>query len=103
MKYIFRILIPFLMVSACTSTPKDRTLSFEGIENARELGGLVMQDGRKIRSGKLVRSGELSKASDADVALLKSRFGLTDVFDFRFEAERGGKPDREIEEAQEMA
>ena len=103
MKHIFRILIPFLMVSACTPTPKDRTLSFEGIENARELGGLVMQDGRKIRSGKLVRSGELSKASDADVALLKSRFGLTDVFDFRFEAERGGKPDREIEEAQEMA
>ena len=97
MKHIFRILIPFLMVSACTPTPKDRTLSFEGIENARELGGLVMQDGRKIRSGKLVRSGELSKASDADVALLKSRFGLTDVFDFRFEAERGGKPDREIE------
>ena len=56
-----------------------------------------MQDGRSIRYGKLVRSGELSHASDADVALLKSRFGLSDVFDFRFEGERSGAPDREIE------
>lgn len=85
------------MLSACCSSPKDRNLAFEGIENARELGGLVMQDGRSIRYGKLVRSGELSKASDSDVAVLKKRFGLSDVFDFRFEGERNGKPDREIE------
>lgn len=56
-----------------------------------------MQDGRAIRAGKLVRSADLSKASDADVALLKKRFGLTDVFDFRFEAERSKAMDREIE------
>ena len=97
MKYIFRILIPVLMLSACCSKPKERTIAFEGIENARELGGLVMQDGRAVRYGKLVRSGELSKASDADVALLKKRFALSDVFDFRFERERSSKPDREIE------
>ena len=96
MKPFFYFLIPFLMLSACCSSPKDRTLTFEGIENARELGGLVMQDGRSIRYGKLVRSGELSKASDSDVAVLKKRFGLSDVFDFRFEGERSGKPDREI-------
>ena len=41
----FKILIPFLMLSACSPSPKERTLSFGGIENARELGGLVMQDG----------------------------------------------------------
>ena len=97
MKYIFRILIPVLMLSACCSKPKERTIAFEGIENARELGGLVMQDGRAVRYGKLVRSGELSKASDADVALLKKRFALSDVFDFRFDKERSSKPDREIE------
>ena len=97
MKHILSILLPVLLVSACTRTPQDRTLSFEGIENARELGGLVMQDGRTVRYGKLVRSGELSQASDADVALLQKRFALSDVFDFRFERERSGKPDREIE------
>ena len=97
MKRLFTFLFPFLVLTGCTSAPKDRTIAFEGIENARELGGLVMQDGRTVRAGKLVRSAELSKATDADVALLKSRFGLSDIFDFRFEAERGKAMDREIE------
>ncbi|MBQ7708897.1 MAG: tyrosine-protein phosphatase [Bacteroidales bacterium] len=97
MKGLYKLLIPVLMLSACSSVPKDRTIAFDGIENARELGGLVMQDGRTIRYGKLVRSGELSQASDADVALLKKRFALSDVFDFRFDKERSSKPDREIE------
>ena len=97
MKRLFTFLFPFLVLAGCSSAPKDRTVAFEGIENARELGGLQMQDGRTIRAGKLVRSAELSKATDADVALLKKRFGLTDVFDFRFEAERGKAMDREIE------
>lgn len=97
MKRLFTFLFPFLVLAGCTSAPKDRTVAFEGIENARELGGLQMQDGRTIRAGKLVRSAELSKATDADVALLKKRFCLTDVFDFRFEAERSKAMDREIE------
>ena len=97
MKPVLSFLLCALALSACNPAPKDRTLAFEGIENARELGGLVMQDGRTVRSGKLVRSGELSKASDADVALLKDRFALSDVFDFRFEKERSSKPDREME------
>ena len=94
---IITVLIPFLMLTACNQAPKDRTINFEGIENARDLGGLMMQDGRTVRSGKLVRSGELSKASDADVAILKKRFALTNVYDFRFEQERGKAPDREID------
>lgn len=97
MKPVLSILLSALVLWTCNSAPKDRTIAFEGIENARELGGLVMQDGCTVRPGKLVRSGELSKASDADVALLKSRFALSDVFDFRFDRERASKPDREIE------
>lgn len=87
----------FLMITSCTHNPKDRTLPFEGIENARELGGLVMQDGRSIRWGKLVRSGNLALASGQDVAILKDCFQLSDVYDFRFDAEVAGAPDREID------
>lgn len=97
MKLFICVLFPLLVISACSPAPRDRTISFEGIENARELGGLVMQDGRSIRHGALVRSGDLSQASDRDVAVLKDRFALSDVFDFRFEAERLSKPDREME------
>ncbi len=99
MKRIFSLFISVLVLWAChpAQENKTRTLAFEGIENARELGGLVMQDGRTVRCGTLVRSGELSKATDADVALLKDRFGLSDVFDFRMERERTSAPDREME------
>lgn len=97
MKRIARILIPILLFGACSTAPKDRTVVFDGIENARELGGLVMQDGRTIRPGKLLRTAELSRASDRDVSVLKKRFSLTDVFDFRFDMERSQKPDREMD------
>ena len=99
MKHILILCNLFLlmMIPSCIQTPEDRTIPFEGIENARELGGLVMQDGRIIRKGKLIRSANLNKASDRDVAILKDRFQLTDVFDFRFDAEVAGAPDRELD------
>ena len=74
-----------------------RAIAFEGIENARDMGTLVMQDGQTIRTGMLVRSGCLAKASDGDVAVLKEKYRLTDVFDFRFEAEANAAPDRIID------
>ena len=75
----------------------ERVIAFEGVENGRDMGGLVMQDGKVIRTGMLVRSGNLSKATDADAALLKDRYHLTNVFDFRFEAEANAAPDRIID------
>ena len=97
MKTTYKLLLLLAMLSSCNHTPQDRILPFEGIENGRELGGLMMQDGRSISWGKLVRSGNLNMASDKDVALLKDRFQLTDVYDFRFDAEVAGAPDREME------
>ena len=74
-----------------------RAIAFEDIENARDMGTLVMQDGRTVRTGMLVRSGCLAKATDSDVAVLKEKYHLTDVFDFRFEAEANAAPDRIID------
>ena len=73
-----------------------RAIAFEEIENARDMGTLVMQDGQTVRTGMLVRSGCLAKATDSDVAVLKEKYHLTDVFDFRFEAEANAAPDRII-------
>ena len=56
-----------------------------------------MQDGRSIRRGKLVRSGNLSLASNWDVAMLTGHFHLSDVYDFRFDAEAETNPDRPME------
>lgn len=53
-----------------------------------------MQDGKTIRTGMLIRSGDLSKATDADMSMLRQCYHLTDVFDFRYEAEAEAAPDR---------
>ena len=77
--------------------PRQRVIAFEGIDNGRDMGSLVMQDGRTVRFDMLVRSGDLSRATDADVAILKEQYHLTDVFDFRFDAEAAAAPDRQID------
>ena len=74
-----------------------RAIAAEKIENARDMGGLIMQDGQTVRTGMLVRSGCLAQATDNDVAMLKEKYRLTDVFDFRFEAEANSAPDRIID------
>ncbi len=73
-----------------------RFIKFEAVENARDMGGLETAHGHMIRSGVLLRSGNLSRATDADVAILRGQFNLTDVFDFRFDKEAAADPDRRI-------
>jgi len=97
MKPLLFVLTLSVMLTACAPQSNDRSIPFEGIANARDLGGLVMTDGRTVRPGLLVRSGNLSRATDADVRLLQRRYHLTDVFDFRYDAEAAADPDREIE------
>ena len=71
-----------------------RNVPFEGIENARDLGGLRMRGGNVIRKDMLIRSGELSRATDGDLKILSDRFNLSDIFDFRFDAEVESARDR---------
>ena len=74
-----------------------RAIAFEGVESARDMGSLARHNGQTVRTGMLVRSGNLTKATDSDVAVLKEKYHLTDVFDFRFEAEANAAPDRIID------
>ena len=71
-------------------------ITFDGIPNARELGGYRMTDGRAIRHGLLLRGGHLAYASDEDILRLSDEFHVRHVFDFRSETEREFAPDREI-------
>jgi len=61
----------------------DRRIIFDGISNARDLGGLVNKDGKTIRRGFLIRSANLSQATQADVLRLKEEFHLRLVIDLR--------------------
>jgi len=97
MKTILPVLAMSMILTACNPASGHRTIPFEGIENGRDLGGLLVEDGRTIRTGLLIRSGNLHRATDADARRLKEQFRLTDVFDFRYEAEAAADPDRELE------
>jgi len=58
-------------------------IRLDGIDNARDLGGLPTRDGGSIRRHRLLRSGNLQAASARDVRLLVDDIGVTTVVDLR--------------------
>lgn len=73
-----------------------RHIELENIKNCRDLGGIVNEDGRVIKSNKIFRSNLLQNASESDIKTLLEE-GLTDVLDLRGDREAGVYPDPVIE------
>lgn len=73
-----------------------KSIGLTGVENARQLGGYVGADGRKIKENVLLRTGKLAKATDADIERLDREYHLTEVVDFRTAFERNAEPDPEL-------
>lgn len=69
--------------------------TYEGIENVRDLGGMMRRDGARVRENVLLRTGRLENATDADIARLQE-LGLCAVVDFRDRSEVLRAPDREV-------
>ena len=70
-----------------------RMISFAGIINARDLGGLTTTERKTIRKGLLLRAANLSQATEADLAKLRQDYRLSSVIDLRTAVERKEKPD----------
>ena len=75
--------------------------SFDSIENFRQLGGLVREDGARVKDGVLLRSGHLGAASERDLAHLAD-MGLCLVIDMRDRHERERHPDRPVPGAENV-
>ena len=71
-----------------------RMITFAGIINARDLGGLTTRERKTIRKGLLLRSANLSQATEADLTKLRQDYRLSAVIDLRTAVERKEKPDR---------
>jgi protein-tyrosine phosphatase len=69
----------------------DRGLGLVGAPNARDLGGLVTGDGRRVRRGVLLRAGALGRLTDGDVSRL-AEWKLGWVVDLRDASEIGAAP-----------
>lgn len=78
----------------------DRWIELEEIPNARDLGGLPLREGRRVRSGLLLRSGALFGASPADAERLRRDYHLGLVVDLRTPLERAQLPDMPISGAE---
>ena len=70
-------------------------VDFEGIVNARDLGGIRIGS-KKVRPGLLLRTAHLHDASDRDIARLQEEFHLSRIFDFRSFPESELQPDRQV-------
>lgn len=71
----------------------DRHVSLDGGSNMRDLGGLPLAGGGRVRRGRVYRSAALNELTDGGVALLAS-IGLSTVVDLRSKAEQTYAPSR---------
>lgn len=71
----------------------DRYVPLEGASNMRDLGGLSLADGGRVRRGRVFRSAGLSELTSSDQATIAG-LGIATVIDLRSEAERAHAPSR---------
>ncbi|MCL2649655.1 MAG: tyrosine-protein phosphatase [Candidatus Azobacteroides sp.] len=69
----------------------NKIISTDNIVNLRALGGYYNDSDRQVKWGKIYRSGALSKASQADIALIKS-LHIKTVIDLRTDEEIAKSP-----------
>ncbi|MBR0040940.1 MAG: tyrosine-protein phosphatase [Oscillospiraceae bacterium] len=66
------------------------------LNNARELGGIKLADGRHVKRGLLLRTTRLFDATEEDLRLLRERYRLRLIFDMREREEYESAPDPKI-------
>ncbi len=67
-------------------------IEFTGIQNARDLGGMIGAEGKPVKERRLIRSGALFGSTSTDLESLQ-RIGVHTVVDFRTPVERNDAPD----------
>lgn len=80
----------------------DRFIEAADICNARQLGGYIGVDGRRIRNGLLIRTAGLDKISDETANKLSEKYNVKMVVDLRFGYEIARFPDKEIPGAENI-
>ncbi len=67
-------------------------MSFEGISNIRDLGGILTADGHMVKRGMLFRSSQLTNATYEDIRRLREDYHVKLIIDLRTKEERERMP-----------
>lgn len=78
-------------------------IDLDGVQNARQLGGYLCADGRRVKDGVLLRSGALNALTEAGAQTLAEQYHLKYIFDFRMPFEREAQPDAEVAGAENLS
>lgn len=73
------------------------------IENARQLGGYIGADGKKVKDNVLLRTAGLDGISDETAEKLEEEYNVKYVVDFRMDYERERTADKNIPGAENIA
>jgi len=63
------------------------------VANFRDLGGIITENGMRVRPGLLYRSGHISKLKTKDAQKLRNRYRISAVADLRSDSEQTVHPD----------
>ena len=77
----------------------EKSLRLNSVGNARQLGGYINADGKKVRNNVLLRTGHLGNITDGDIARLRDVYNLGDIIDMRTSVEISGNEDKKIDGA----
>lgn len=75
------------------SFPANREIDVPGVKNFRDLGGLIGENGKRVRRGLVFRSAKLDKITPEGEAVL-DRLGIRTIVDFRSPGEQRRNPTR---------
>ncbi len=79
-----------------------KRIPFQGIKNARDLGGIKTADGHTIRRKRLIKSGAISEATPEDLRMLVQDYNVKVIVDLRTEKEKNAMPDPCIPEVSQI-
>ncbi len=74
-----------------------KNISLEGLINVRDLGGVLNEEGKRVKRKKLLRGILLDGMTENDMKILRDEYEVDLVIDLRAESEVSQEPDPEIE------
>ena len=85
---------------------RDKSIGLKGVNNARELGGYIIYDADKektVKRGIFLRTAKLGDATPKDIDMLRSKYNLKTIVDFRMDDEIAKAPNPVIDGVRQVA